>query len=159
MAPWARGIVWDCANPRRCEPVRRSTRQTSFAGRRQLDRAALRAAAAALRWHDKDIVAQVGEGGGGGAIGMRTPHSPGVLPSRPCERGGGGGGGRRSRRAGGEDLRTDPPPPVRPVPSATPGRDPANPPEGDGGGGRGCGGGALPEASRDHQIQLRGEGQ
>eukprot|EP00965_Chrysotila_dentata_P189001 6173075-Pleurochrysis_carterae.AAC.1 len=36
---------------------------TKFPGRRQIDRAALRAAAAELRWHDDDIVDQVGEGG------------------------------------------------------------------------------------------------
>eukprot|EP00965_Chrysotila_dentata_P073238 2419558-Pleurochrysis_carterae.AAC.1 len=63
MAEWARGVVWDCADPERCAPVRRSTRQTNFPGRRQVDRPALRAAAAELRWHDRDILEQVGEGG------------------------------------------------------------------------------------------------
>eukprot|EP00965_Chrysotila_dentata_P021492 712201-Pleurochrysis_carterae.AAC.1 len=63
MEPWARGTVWDCADPTRCIPVRRSTRDTLAEGRRQIDRAAFRAAAAQLEWEDEDIVAQVGEGG------------------------------------------------------------------------------------------------
>eukprot|EP00965_Chrysotila_dentata_P165338 5459605-Pleurochrysis_carterae.AAC.1 len=63
MAPWARGVVWDCADPDDCTPVRRSTRDTTFEGPRQIDRAALRAAAAQLNWEDEDIVSQVGEGG------------------------------------------------------------------------------------------------
>eukprot|EP00965_Chrysotila_dentata_P112632 3722185-Pleurochrysis_carterae.AAC.1 len=84
MAPWARGVVWDCADPRRCEPVQRSTRRTTFAGGRQLDRAALRAAAAALRWHDDDIVAQAGEGGvevrsGCELLTVLAFHHPGLM--------------------------------------------------------------------------------
>eukprot|EP00965_Chrysotila_dentata_P184459 6089449-Pleurochrysis_carterae.AAC.4 len=39
MAPWARGTVWDCADPARCRPVQRSTRATAFPDERQLDRA------------------------------------------------------------------------------------------------------------------------
>jgi hypothetical protein len=63
MAPFARGIIWDTRNPRRCVPVSRSTRETVFPGHRQVDRAALRAAADELGWHDDDIMGQVGEGG------------------------------------------------------------------------------------------------
>ena len=63
MAPWARGIVWDTRDPARCFPVRRSTRDTVFPGRRQVDRAAVRTAARDLGWYDDDIVSQVGEGG------------------------------------------------------------------------------------------------
>ena len=63
MAPWARGIVWDTRDPDRCSPVRRSTRDTVFPGRRQVDRAAVREAARELDWHDEDIVSQIGEGG------------------------------------------------------------------------------------------------
>eukprot|EP00965_Chrysotila_dentata_P173795 5737413-Pleurochrysis_carterae.AAC.1 len=63
MAEWARGVVWDCADPERCTPVKRSTRHTCFPGRRQIDRGALRAAAATLQWHDEDLLGQVGEGG------------------------------------------------------------------------------------------------
>eukprot|EP00965_Chrysotila_dentata_P182731 6033529-Pleurochrysis_carterae.AAC.1 len=63
MQPWARGVVWDCADPARCTQAARSSRHTHFPGRRQLNRAALRDAAAALRWHDSDIVEQAGEGG------------------------------------------------------------------------------------------------
>eukprot|EP00965_Chrysotila_dentata_P158826 5246615-Pleurochrysis_carterae.AAC.1 len=63
MAPWARGVVWDCADPARCVPVQRSSRETAFAGRRQINRAAFRAAAEQLAWEDDDIVALVGEGG------------------------------------------------------------------------------------------------
>eukprot|EP00965_Chrysotila_dentata_P111662 3692543-Pleurochrysis_carterae.AAC.1 len=63
MAEWARGVVWDCADPSKCTPVQRSTRNTEFPGRCQIDRPALRAAAAELGWPDADIVGQVGEGG------------------------------------------------------------------------------------------------
>ena len=60
---WARGVVWDCHDPASCKPVQRSTRHTTFPGERQLDRAAVRRIAAALGWHDDDIVDQIGEGG------------------------------------------------------------------------------------------------
>ena len=63
MPAWARGCVWDCSNPNDCRPVEWSTRDTVFAGRKQIDRAAFRAAAESLDWHDRDIVQQVGEGG------------------------------------------------------------------------------------------------
>ena len=63
MPEWARGVVWDTSDPGDCRPVRRSTRDTIFPGAKQIDRAALRAAAAAMEWHDDDIIAQVGEGG------------------------------------------------------------------------------------------------
>ena len=63
MQPWARGIVWDCADPTDCKPVVRSTRRTVFPGSRQIDRPALRDVAARLHWHDHDIVDQAGEGG------------------------------------------------------------------------------------------------
>eukprot|EP00965_Chrysotila_dentata_P001227 39930-Pleurochrysis_carterae.AAC.1 len=63
MAEWARGVVWDCTDPDDCTPVRRSNRHTEFPGRRQINRAALRAAAAEMRWHDEDIVDQAVEGG------------------------------------------------------------------------------------------------
>eukprot|EP00965_Chrysotila_dentata_P084581 2791862-Pleurochrysis_carterae.AAC.1 len=63
MAPWARGVVGDCRDPTRCEPVRRFTRDTTFPGRRQIDRAELRRMARELAWHDEDIIAQAGEGG------------------------------------------------------------------------------------------------
>ena len=63
LQPWARGIVWDCRDPRACKPVERSTRDTAFPGVRQIDRAALRRAAEKLGWHDVDIVQQAGEGG------------------------------------------------------------------------------------------------
>ena len=60
---WARGRVWDCSDPARCVPVRRSTRHTRFPGRRQLDRDALRTAAAELEWSDADIIEQACGGG------------------------------------------------------------------------------------------------
>ena len=63
MAPFARGVVWDCSDPADCRPVRRSTRHTQFAGRRQLDREAVRRVAAGLEWADGDIIDQIGEGG------------------------------------------------------------------------------------------------
>ena len=65
MAPFARGVVWDCGNPDRCAPVTRSDRHTTFPGQRQVDRAALRKVAAAIGWErvDPDIIQQIGEGG------------------------------------------------------------------------------------------------
>ena len=63
MQPWARGVIWDCQNPDACRPVQRSTRDTIFPGRRQIDRTALRRVASELHWHDTDIIAQAGEGG------------------------------------------------------------------------------------------------
>lgn len=63
LQPWARGIVWDCQDPFNCVPVVASTRYSIFRGKRQLDRAAIRRVAAALAWHDQDIVGQAGEGG------------------------------------------------------------------------------------------------
>eukprot|EP00965_Chrysotila_dentata_P022682 751114-Pleurochrysis_carterae.AAC.1 len=63
MATSARGVVWNCADPARCTPVERSTRHTDSEGARQVDRGALRAAAATMQWTDVDIVEQVGEGG------------------------------------------------------------------------------------------------
>ena len=63
LQPWARGIVWDCSDPSDCVPVQRSTRHTAFPGKRQLDRDAVRKAAADLDWQDHDLVDQIGEGG------------------------------------------------------------------------------------------------
>ena len=63
MAEWARGVVWDTSDAADCVAVVRSDRHTVFPGKRQLDRAALRAAAAELGWADTDIVSQAGEGG------------------------------------------------------------------------------------------------
>ena len=63
MAPFARGVVWDCSDPADCRPVRRSSRETVFPGQRQLDRAAVRRVAAELGWEDEDIIHQIGEGG------------------------------------------------------------------------------------------------
>ena len=62
MQPWARGTVWDCADPAACTPVERSTRKTPVPGR-CINRAALRRIARILGWHDTDIVDQAGEGG------------------------------------------------------------------------------------------------
>ena len=69
MQPWARGVVWDCADPDDCRPVERSTRSTAIPPRpdgtpsRHLDAMAFRRVAAELEWHDLDIVQQVGDGG------------------------------------------------------------------------------------------------
>jgi hypothetical protein len=63
MQLWSRGVVWDCHDPTNCVPVARSDRHTVFPGARQIDRQALRRTAAAMQWHDDDIVGQAGEGG------------------------------------------------------------------------------------------------
>ena len=63
---WARGDVWDCADPTDCKPVERSSAATpdaAFPGRRKLSRVAVREAARRLGWHDDDIVDQVCGGG------------------------------------------------------------------------------------------------
>lgn len=62
---WAQPFVWDTGDPDNCQPVVRSDRDTVFPGRRQVDRAALRRAAAVLGWAqvDQDILDQIGEGG------------------------------------------------------------------------------------------------
>eukprot|EP00965_Chrysotila_dentata_P157944 5218324-Pleurochrysis_carterae.AAC.1 len=86
MEPWARGTVWDCGDPRNCTPLKRSTRDAAYPGKRHLDRAALRKLAEELRWHDTtDIVAQAGEGGGleprvdSELITVLAFHHPGLL--------------------------------------------------------------------------------
>lgn len=38
LPTWARGIVWDCEDPTRCQPVRASTATTAVRGARQLNR-------------------------------------------------------------------------------------------------------------------------
>ena len=63
MPVWARGDVWDCANPDDCVPVERSDRHFIFPGPKQLDRVELRKVADALGWPDADILGQAGEGG------------------------------------------------------------------------------------------------
>lgn len=65
LPQWARGVVWDCADPEDCRPVQASTAATPFAGPRQVNRARLREIAATLRWEevDPDIVRQLGHGG------------------------------------------------------------------------------------------------
>ena len=60
---WARGRVWDCADPRACVPVQRSTRETAFEGLQQLDRGAVRRVAQLIGWDDDDLISQIGEGG------------------------------------------------------------------------------------------------
>ena len=60
---WARGRVWDCSDPRACTPVQRSTRDTVFAGGRQLDRKEVRRVAQLIGWDDDDLISQIGEGG------------------------------------------------------------------------------------------------
>ena len=90
MPSWAQGKVWDCTDRNRCVPVTRSTRHTVFPSRpdgqpaRQIDRAALRAAAAELDWHDTDIIDQAGEGGmeprsACDLITVLAFHHPGLL--------------------------------------------------------------------------------
>ena len=86
LPEWARAFVWVAENVENCEPVRRSTRDTVFPGKRQLDRARFRWVAEQLGWErvDPDILSQVGEGG----CEMRSEaplhttaswHHPGVL--------------------------------------------------------------------------------
>ena len=63
--PWARLILLDTRDPTDVVRMRRSTRDTVFAGPLQIDRAALRAMATEVDWYDidPDILGQIGEGG------------------------------------------------------------------------------------------------
>ena len=95
LVPLARGFVWDTRNPRRCAPMEPSTRHTVFPGKRQMDRAAFRRAAAEVGATDKDIVAQAGEGGveSRSACELTTElhtHAPGLW-ERPAAAGAEGG--------------------------------------------------------------------
>lgn len=63
MPLWSRGVVWDCSDPTDCKPVVPSTAATQHPGARQLDRQAIREAAALMEWPDMDIVDQVAGGG------------------------------------------------------------------------------------------------
>ena len=63
LVPLARGFVWDTRDPLRCAPMEPSTRHTIFPGKRQMNRAAFRRAAAEVGATDRDLVAQAGEGG------------------------------------------------------------------------------------------------
>eukprot|EP00965_Chrysotila_dentata_P160985 5315686-Pleurochrysis_carterae.AAC.1 len=85
------------SRPRGVRACRAVIANTRFTGEIQVDRAALRRVAAELEWGDEDIVAQVGEGGGGNESGLRSDHGAGVPPTglaRP-DRGGSQGGGRK----------------------------------------------------------------
>eukprot|EP00965_Chrysotila_dentata_P075288 2486405-Pleurochrysis_carterae.AAC.1 len=89
MEEWARGVVWDCTDPDKCIPVQRSSRDTRFPGRRQVDSAVLRAAAAELRWDDEDIVGQAGGEGMKARsacelITVLAFHHPGLLEQAPA---------------------------------------------------------------------------
>ena len=84
MQPWARGIIWDCADPCDCRPVRRSTRDTVFRGARQLDRAALRRIAAGLDWHDHRHRRAGRRGRRRGALALRARHGALVPPPGAC---------------------------------------------------------------------------
>ena len=84
---WARGTVWDCADPTDCRPVQRSdetTPDSEFPGKRKISRTAFKAVAARLGWHDTDIVRQIC-GGGIEAQSSCEPltvlafHHPGLL--------------------------------------------------------------------------------
>ena len=59
----ARGFRWDSRDPTNCVPMEPSTRDTTFPGKRQIDRAAFRRAAREVGSLDADIIGQVGEGG------------------------------------------------------------------------------------------------
>ena len=63
MQPFARGHVWDCANPRDVVPVEWSTAQTYVPGRKQLDREGLRLMAAELGNTQNAVINQACSGG------------------------------------------------------------------------------------------------
>ena len=59
LQPWARGIIWDCRDPQRCEPCQPSTKDSGddvFPGPK-MDRAAYRAAARRLGMSELEAVA------------------------------------------------------------------------------------------------------
>jgi hypothetical protein len=63
MQPFARGIIWDCANPRDCVPVERSTADTYIPGAKQIDREGLRRMATELGRGQCDTLDQACGGG------------------------------------------------------------------------------------------------
>ena len=84
MQPFARGTVWDCANPRDCVPVERSTAETYIPGAKQLNRMGIRQMADELGIGRTDILDQAC----GGGIEVRSEcelitvlafHHPGLL--------------------------------------------------------------------------------
>jgi hypothetical protein len=65
LQPWARGILWDTANPRCCifaQPSTRELFEAARSGKRQLDGAALRRMANEIGWDDLDICDQAEDG-------------------------------------------------------------------------------------------------
>ena len=63
MQPFARGLVWDCANPRDVVPVEWSTVQTYVPGKKQLDREGLRLMATELGNTQNEVINQACGGG------------------------------------------------------------------------------------------------
>ena len=63
MAPFARGIVWDCADRNDCVPVARSTADTKFPGDKQLNRAGLWLMAEVLGETEDEIIRAACGGG------------------------------------------------------------------------------------------------
>ena len=63
MQPFAQGTIWDCANPRDCVPVERSTADTYIPGAKQIDREGLRRMATELGRGQCDTLDQACGGG------------------------------------------------------------------------------------------------
>ena len=63
MAPFARGIVWDCADRNNCVPVARSTADTKFPGDKQLNRAGLWLMAEVLGETEDEVIRAACGGG------------------------------------------------------------------------------------------------
>ena len=61
MPEWARGVVWDCRNPKNCRPVTRSTELDMPPGPR-VEAKRMRRGAIALGWQDTDILDQLDTG-------------------------------------------------------------------------------------------------
>ena len=61
MPKWARGVVWDCTNPKDCKPVKRSGKGDMPPGRR-ISAENMRRGAEEIGWTDTDILDQLDTG-------------------------------------------------------------------------------------------------
>jgi len=62
MPPWARDVVWDCADPEACVPVKRSSADDMPPGG-QINAERFAEAAEKMQWPDTDIIGQICGGG------------------------------------------------------------------------------------------------
>eukprot|EP00965_Chrysotila_dentata_P158619 5239137-Pleurochrysis_carterae.AAC.5 len=130
MAEWARGIVWDCRDPRRCVPVERSTRHVrALAGHGSST--GWRCERQRPRWTGPTRTSSSRQAK---AASRRAPtaNRPGLPPPRTCGAGACRGGGGEDRRPGGLRGGAGATSAVCPLPTSTTGCHNASKAAGDG---------------------------